>query len=320
MTEALTASTGSLNVFINGGSTPLGRALVRQLVAAGHRVSASALGSAEAGALRADGALPAYPSLTRAGELRSAFAAAKASVIVNLAPTYPYGAPQTVTDWDAYTSVVSEGTAAAVEAAKAVGAEYFIQASFSFLGGDDHDHGDHEAPSAPFISAARKAEKAVQASGLPATILRYGFVYSAESAALRALRDALLRGRTLLSGSDHTRANWIHADDGARAALLAIATRPAGETLYVVDDKPVPYAGFVSAVAGQLGLTAPGQMPEMMQPLFAGATQRAMLAQPSGASNAETKTRLGWTLRYPTLATGIEQSLMMWRAEEAVQV
>ena len=160
----------------------------------------------------------------------------------------------------------------------------------------------------------------MQASGLPATILRYGFVYSSESAALRGLRDALLRGRTLLPGSDHTRANWIHADDGARAALLAIATRPVGETLYVVDDKPVPYAGFVNAFAGQLGLTAPGQIPDLMQPLFGGATQRAMLAQPSGASNAETKERLGWTPRYPTLAAGIEQSLMMWRAEEAVQV
>jgi hypothetical protein len=44
-----------------------------------------------------------------------------------------------------------------------------------------------------------------------------------------------------------------------------------------------------------------------------------MMAQPSGASNAATKERLGWTLRYPTLAVGIEQSLMMWRAEEAVQ-
>jgi nucleoside-diphosphate-sugar epimerase len=319
MTEALTASAGSLNVFINGGTTPLGRALVRQLVAAGHRVSASALSSAEGSALRADGALPTYPSLTRAGELRSAFAAAKASVIVNFAPTYPYGVPQAATEWDAYTSVVSEGTAAALEAAKAVGAEYFLQASFAFLGGDAHDHGDHEVPSAPFIRAARKAEKAVLASGLAATLLRFGFVYSAESAALRALRDALLRGRTLLAGSDHTRANWIHADDGARAALLTIAARPVGETLYVVDDKPVPYAGFVSKLAEQLGLLAPASPPELMQPLFAGATQRAMLAQPSGASNAETKARLGWSPRYPTLTAGIEQALMVWRAEEAVQ-
>jgi nucleoside-diphosphate-sugar epimerase len=319
MTDALTASSGSLNVFVNGGSTPLGRALVRLLVAAGHRVAASALGSAEAGLLRADGALPTYPGLTRAGELRSAFAAAKATVIINLAPTYPYGAPQTATEWDAYTPVIGDGTNAALEAAKAVGAEYFIQASFSFLGGDDHDHGDHEPPSAPVIRVARKAEAAVLASGLSATILRFGIVYSAESAALRGLRDALLRGRPLLAGADHTRANWIHAEDGARATMLAVAARPVGETLYVVDDKPIPYAGFLNAFAEQFNLVPPGQMPDLMQPLFAGATQRAMMAQPSGASNAATKERLGWTLRYPTLAVGIEQSLMMWRAEEAVQ-
>jgi nucleoside-diphosphate-sugar epimerase len=319
MTEALTASSGSLNVFVNGGSTPLGRALVRQLVAAGHRVSASALNSVEGGLLRADGALPAYPDLTRAGELRSAFAAARSSVIVNLAPTYPHQAPQTSSTWDAYTAVVAEGTAAALAAAKEVGAEYYIQGSFSFLGGDPHDHGDHEAPSAPFISAARRAEAAVSASGLNATVLRFGFVYSAESEALQALRDALLRGRPLLVGEAHTRANWIHSDDGARAVLLAIAARPVGETLAIVDDQPVPPAAFLKELAQQLGLLPPGQMPELIQALFAGATQRAMLAQPSGASNADAKARLGWTLRYPTLAAGLEQALMMWRAETAVQ-
>ncbi|MDX2137769.1 MAG: NAD(P)-dependent oxidoreductase [Chloroflexota bacterium] len=318
--DALPASSGSLNVYINGGTTPAGRALVRQLVAAGHRVTATAVGSVDGGILRADGALPAYPNLTRMGELRSAIAAAKASVVVNLAPTYPYQVPQRATEWDAYTSVVSDGTKALLEAAQAQGVEYVVQASFSFLGGDAHAHGhdDHEPPTAPFIDAAREAEAAVNAYGIPATLLRFGFIYSAESPALHELRNSLLRSRPLVPGSDHTRANWVHAEDAARAIVLAIAVRPVGETLYVVDDKPATPAAFLQNFAGQLGVGAPGQMPLLMRGLFAGATQQAMMEQPSGASNAETKARLGWTLKYPTLTQGLEQSLMVWRAQEPI--
>jgi nucleoside-diphosphate-sugar epimerase len=320
--DALPASSGSLNVYVNGGTTPAGRALVRQLVAAGHRVTATAVGSVEGGILRADGALPAYPHLTRMGELRSAIAAAKATIVVNLAPTYPYQTPQRASEWDTYTPIVSEGTKALLEAAQAQNVEYVIQASFSFLGGDAHGHGhdDHEPLNSPFTDAARAAEAAVTASGIPATVLRFGFIYSAESTALLDLRTALLRNRPLLPGSDHARANWIHAEDAARAIVLAIAVRPVGETLYVVDDKPATPAAFLQAFAGQLGVGAPGQMPLLIRGLFAGASQQAMLEQPSGASNADTKVRLGWTLKYPTLAAGLEQALMVWRAQEPIKV
>lgn len=317
--QALSASTDSQSIFINGGSSPTGRALVRLLVAAGHRVTATVLNSSEAGQVRQDGALPAYPGLKRAGELRSAITAAKATVVVNLAPTYPYQAPHKVASWDDYTSVVDDGTAAALEAAHALEIEFFVQGSFSFLGGDPQDHGDHEAPSAPFIDAAQRAEVLVTKSGLASCILRYGFIYSAESPALHSLRDTLLRGRSFLTGSNHARANWIHAIDAARATALAIAARPAGETLDIVDDRPVTPADFVETFAGLLGVTTPAQPPVFAQNLMAGAAQRALLAQPSGASNAAAKSRLGWSLQYPTLNAGLEQSLMVWRATEPIR-
>jgi nucleoside-diphosphate-sugar epimerase len=316
----LTAIAGSQSVFINGGSTPLGRALARLLVAAGHKVMATVTGSAEASAVRAEGVLPAYPSLTRMGELRSAIMAAKANIVVNLAPTYPHQAPQAVKDWDAYTTVVEEGTRALLEAAAAAGVEYVIQGSFSLLGGDPHHQDeDHEPPVSSFVNAARKAEAAVKNAHIPYTLLRFGFVYSSESSALQTLREALLRGRSFLPGSSHTRANWIHADDGARAILLAIATRPIEETLNVVDDRPVTPSKFVELFAAEIGVQSPGQPPMLLVGLMAGETVRAMLEQPSGASNEATRARLGWTLRYPTLEAGLEQSLMMWRAQEPVR-
>jgi nucleoside-diphosphate-sugar epimerase len=315
----LTASTGSPNVYINGGSTPLGWALLRLLVANGHRVAASVNGSAEAARARSMGVLPAFPDLTRAGELRSAIAAVNASVVINLAPTSPYQAPQFVKDWDAYTGIVEQGTRAALDAAKAAGADYFIQASYASLGGDAHDHGDHAAPDAAIIDAANAAEALVAAADIPYTILRFGFVYGSDSAALHTLRDALLRGRGFIGGSDHARANWIHAEDGARATLLAIAARPVGETLYVVDDKPVTPAAFVNTFASLLAVNAPAQPPTFARQFLAGASQLAMLEQPSGASNAETKTRLNWSPRYPTLDAGLEQALMVWRAEEPIK-
>jgi nucleoside-diphosphate-sugar epimerase len=308
-----------MSVFVNGGTTPLGRALVRLLASGGHKVTATVSNSVEAGQLRGDGALPVYPSLTRAGELRSAIAASKSTIVVNLAPTHPHQAPQLVRDWDAYVPIVSGGTMALLEAARELGTEFFIQGSFSFLGGDPQDHGDDEPPIAPFIDAARHAETLVTDAGLAACILRYGFVYSAESPSLLALRDALLRGRLVLMGSHHARANWIHALDAARATQLALQVRPAGAVLNVVDDRPVTPAAFVDALASALGVTVPMQPPGFAQSLLVGSTRQAMLAQPSGAANDETKARLGWTLQYPTLAAGLDQSLMVWRATEPIR-
>ncbi|MCA9903658.1 MAG: NAD(P)-dependent oxidoreductase [Anaerolineae bacterium] len=317
--EEIAASSGSLSVFVNGGTTPLGRALVRRLVTAGHRVTATVSDSVEAGLLRQDGALPSYPDLTRAGELRSAVAASKSTVFVNLAPTYPNQPPQGVSDWDTGLQLVSKGTTAAIEAAKATDVEFFIQGSFSFLGGDEHDHGEHEPPTAPFIDEARLAEERVEQSGLNACILRFGFVYSAESPALQALRQALLRGRRVMLGSTHTRANWIQAEDGAQALALAIAQRPVGETLYIVDDQPATPADFVRTLADALGVSVPAQLPALAQRVFASETQLALLEQPSGASNVEAKERLGWTLQYPTMARGLDRALLTWRALEPIR-
>lgn len=317
--EEIAASSGSLSVFVNGGTTPLGRALVRRLVAEGHRVTATVSDSAEAGLLRQDGALPSYPDLTRAGELRSAVAASRSTVFVNLAPTYSYQPPQGVSDWDTGLQLVGKGTAAAIEAAQAAGVEFFIQGSFSLLGGDEHDHSEHVPLTAPFIDDAYLAEERVQQSGLNACNLRFGFVYSAESQALQTLRHALLRGQRVMIGSTHARANWIQAEDGAQAITLAIAQRPIGETLYIVDDQPLPPADFVRTLADALGVSVPAQLPALARRVFASETQLAMLEQPSGASNAEAKERLGWTLHYPTIASGLDRALLTWRALEPIR-
>ncbi|MCC6614757.1 MAG: NAD(P)-dependent oxidoreductase [Anaerolineae bacterium] len=317
--DELTASSGSLSVFVNGGTTPLGRALVPRLIADGHHVTATVTSSAEAAEMRKLGALPAYPSLTRAGELRSAVAASKSTVFVNLAPTYPYQPPQCVTDWETYLPVVGDGTAAALEAAKAAGVEFFIQASFSFLGGDEHDHSEHEPLPAPFIDEAYRAEDLVNDAEMDSCILRFGFVYSADASAMQALRHALMRGQMFLAGSSHARANWIHAEDGARAIALAIAQRPAGESLTIVDDKPETPSAFAQTMAEALGVSVPAQLPALAQRLVASETHLAMLEQPSGASNAAAKERLGWTLSYPTIAAGIDRCLLVWRALEPIR-
>jgi len=317
--DEITASSGSLSVFVNGGTTPLGLALVPRLIADGHRVTATVTSSAEAAALRQMGALPAYPSLTRAGELRSAVIASKSTIFINLAPTYPYQPPQCVKDWETYLPVVGEGTAAALEAAKDAEVEFFIQASFSFLGGDEHDHSEHEPLTAPFIDEAYRAEQLVKEAALDTCILRFGFVYSAEAPAMQALRHALMRGQMFPAGSAHARANWIHAEDGARAIALAIAQRPVGETLYIVDDQPVTPSAFAHSMAEALGVSVPAQLPALAQRLVTSETHLAMLEQPSGASNAETKARLGWTLNYPSAAAGIERALLVWRALEPIR-
>ena len=57
--------------------------------------------------MRADGGIPAYPDLLRAGELRSVMLAAKTDVVINLAPQIANHLPQQPADWDA--RLIDEG-------------------------------------------------------------------------------------------------------------------------------------------------------------------------------------------------------------------
>ena len=131
------------------------------------------------------------------------------------------------------------------------------------------------------------------------------------SAALKAGRPSIPVGK----GENF--ANWIHVEDLASALVLAAEQHPVGEAFNITDDAPVTPGEFLSKFATSLGLGAPGK-PGIMFHLFPDKVATLLLGFSVKADNGKAKEQLGWTLKYPTFGSGIEQVLLVWRASMAV--
>lgn len=318
------ASTTPKNVFVTGATSAAGRAVIQRLLAAGHRVTGAVASVEQAEQLRAIGALPAYPDLLREGEIRSALTAAQANILVHCEPLKPNEVPFVRTNWEAYERLLGQGTAALIRAAEAAGIEYVVVGSYAFVYGDTHGHVADEttAPAhieEPFIRSALQAEKAALQANVPACVLRAGYVYSAHSDSMVGLRDTLKTIRPAIVGGDHDFANWVHADDFAQAVLLCIEQRPAGEIFNIVDDQPVSTPQFAGYLAESLQLTPPRKAPGFLSGMLAGKTQTGLLKTSVKASNQKAAEKLGWKPQYRTYREGIDQTLMILRAEEPVR-
>jgi nucleoside-diphosphate-sugar epimerase len=304
---------------------------MRQLSARGRRVIGMTQGVGGAQRVREDGGIAAFGDPLRAGELRSVMTAAEANCAIHLATQSVNGLPMRTIDWDAAAGFVTRSTAAFVQAAKEKGVTFAVYASYAFLYGDTHGEWvDESAPrlrpskygNHPALRAALEAEDMVLNSGVPACILRAGFVYGPHGDANLALREALRQGKPLVVNDGPQYSNWIYAADLASAAILALERQPAGDIFNIVDDMPSPPAEFVDHFATVLGVQQAARVPSGRMPAFAtrratSDMQRLLWNLSLRVKNDKAKAQLNWTPRFPTYREGIEQTLLAWRAEAA---
>lgn len=309
MTDTQIITNTPVSVFLTGATGGLGREVTRRLVAAGHRVTGAVSGSADAVKVRADGGVPAYPDLYRAGELRSGIVGAEAKIVLNLAPQLPNHVPQLAARWD---ERLAEATTALMEASAQAGVEFVVHTSYAFADARAQDAAN------PILRAARAAERVVLEGSVPACVLRLGFLYGAESDEFMALRDTLRLGRPLMIGPADTHANWVYISDAARAVILASEQRPAGALLNIVDDQPASPAAFLRYFTDNIGFSLPPALPQFAARMLLPKAQQAILNLNSHADNAAAKELLGWSPRFVSYHQGIDDTLLSWRAQEPV--
>jgi nucleoside-diphosphate-sugar epimerase len=313
-------STPVLNVVVTAATSPLGRETVRQLVARGHNVTGLTQGSDGAAKVRADGGLPAYSDLYRAGEIKSILTMAKADVVIHTAPQLINTFPCKNAPWDEGQRILTEGTSALLKAVEGTTVKFIVFTSMISVYGDKHGEWldeTHETQANGVLSAAVQAEKQVLSNPVPAAVLRAGFVYGAEDGGTLELSDASRRGRGTLLGDNHSYHNWVYVGDLAKAVVLAAEQQPAGETFNVVDDTPVSAVAFAEYLAQGLGINAPrnvNTLPEFARRLVVNPVQESLLNASLRVKNEKAKQSLGWTPRYADYRAGIDQTLMLWRA------
>ncbi len=317
--SAIVPGESNLNVFMTGGSDPVGLALTRQLVAAGHRVIGMTDGSEGASRVREAGGLPVFADPARAGEIRGMLVMAKANVVIHAAPMIANAVP--FATWDYPPEQLTEETCALIEAVREAEVQVERVLHFSYalvyaLAGDTSapaGEGDElAAPDDPFLAAALETERLMQ-DELSAVVLRAGYIYGPDSEALRAL-DARLKGGAPIPTGSASAANWVYQDDLLKAAGLALDQ--SGPAVFnIVDDRPTAPAEFLHYLATAQGLNPPASPPRLLGGLFADRLVMDRLDLSARASNTHARQQLGWKPAFPTYKDGLENVLRSWRAE-----
>lgn len=305
-----------LSIVVTGASRGPGLAVVRKLADAGHKVAGVAATNADAAAVRAAGGLPVFADETRGSELTSLVKMVKADVVVDLArqdlnQTLRNGA------WSA--DELTARAKASAQAARDGGAKFLVATSYAFVYGDAHGHDVAETDKPhtnghSLLKAVVKAEKAALNSGVPACVLRLGYLYGANMPQVQEITQSLRQGRPIPAGSGL--ANYLYDEDAAEAIRRAVEAQPAGEIINVADGHPVTSASFLASVASAMGIRAPGTLPGFLNSLLGGSPLKDLFGLSSRVSIAKAEQVLGWTPRY-TLDAGLSDAFLSMRAEAA---
>jgi 2-alkyl-3-oxoalkanoate reductase len=299
-----------MRVFVTGATGAIGTRLVPQLVAAGHEVIGTARSSDGARRVRALGAKPVALDLLDAAAVRKAVLAAEPEAIVHQATALANLSDLKHFDRSfAQTNRLrTEGTDALLAAAREAGVSRFIAQSYAAAryareGGMVKTEDDPLDPAPPASAretwaALRHLEEAVTEAG--GIALRYGAFYGASS---DALIEPVRKRQFPIVGKGGGVWSWIHLEDAATAAVVALERDFAG-VYNIVDDEPAPVREWLPLAARALGAKPPRRVPRWLALLLAGEVPVMMGTECRGASNAKAKRELGWEPRYPSWRQG----------------
>lgn len=295
-----------MHVFVAGATGVIGRRAVRDLVDAGHEVTAMARTDTKAELVRGLGATPVQVDLFDPPRVREAVRGH--DTVVNLATKIP---PMSkffrAKAWAENDRIRIEGSQNLVDSAIAGGAHRYIQESIAFLYDDHGNRWIHESEplaDSPFTEAVKAAEASAErfcASGGTGVALRFGMFYAGDARHTRDLLKYARRGLFALPGPSGSFRPNIHADDAAQAVVAALGVE-AG-VYNVTDDQPLTLGEVSGALAGIVGKAKLRGTPAAVQQLAARRAPSAVSSQ--RVSNALFRDSTGWSTRYPNMTEGL---------------
>lgn len=234
-----------MHVFLAGATGVVGRRIVPLLVAAGHQVTGTTRRAEKADLLRSLGAAPVVVDAYDRDAVSAAVATARPDVVMDQ-----------LTDLTAYDVAANaklrrEGTSNLVEAALAAGVQRIVAQSLGWIyvpgttpaSEDEPLDLDSDGERKSMVQGIVDLEEAVSAAP-EAVFLRYGLFYGPGTwYAPDGLKADEARAGKLEADADMT--SWVHVDDAAAAAVLALDW-PAGP-INLCDDEPAPGTDWVPA-------------------------------------------------------------------------
>ncbi|QKV78911.1 SDR family oxidoreductase [Amycolatopsis sp. Hca4] len=286
-----------MRVFVTGASGWIGRALVPELLDAGHQVVGLARSDGSAGTVAAMGADVLRGDLTDLEILEKG--AESADGVVHLAFGHDFG------QFDA----AIETDAAAVEAMTAVSAgKPFVAASGTpMVPGRPATERDDSVFAGPVAgrgdnarAVLKTAERGVRPSlvRLPRSVHGEGDVHGLIARLVALGRE---KGIAAYVGDGTQRWPAVHVSDAAHLFRLALEQAPAGAVLHAVGDEGVRIRDVAEVAGRRLGLPVKSVTAEELG--FLG----GLLALDQPASSTLTQESLGWRPTGPGLLEDLEK-------------
>jgi 2-alkyl-3-oxoalkanoate reductase len=303
-----------MRIFVAGASGTIGLPLVRELVRAGHQVTAMTRSGDKQQLLESLGATASVAdALDADAVMRAVKSAAPTHVIHQLTALPKDGTVRRARDLVATNRLRVDGTRHLLAASIAARATRIVAQSFAPLQG---------VPAGEVGDAAADAVRSLEAQILDASrsgriegvVLRYGLFYGPDNPATQSM-IALARRRLLpVVRGDQSLLPVIHMDDAVSATIVALdrPVRPAGQPLVdaiydIVDDRPLSMTEIVTALAEHTRAPRPFAVPAWLPRLVAPYMAR-ILSVRVPASNARARAELGWAPSHRTIREGLSRT------------
>jgi UDP-glucose 4-epimerase len=244
-------------IVITGSTGVIGHRAVREVIAAGHRVTGVTRSERGRERLESLGAGAVEADVFDEESLRRAFGGADA--VINVLTHVP--SPDRMADpsaWEENDRLRAEASAAIARAARAAGVQRLVQESIAFVYADGGDAWlDEDAPvagggvaTAP-LTAERNARELFDGDTV---VLRFGQLIGPDSESTLATLKAARGGASIAAGPPGAYRPTLWLDDTATA--IAAALRVPAATYNVVDTDPATNAEIDAALAAAVGVQA----------------------------------------------------------------
>ncbi|WP_210481275.1 NAD(P)-dependent oxidoreductase [Naasia sp. SYSU D00948] len=299
-----------MRVLLAGASGTLGRALVPQLLAAGHEVVGITRSKPSADRLRARGAEAIVADVLDRDALLAAVRGQRADAVMNqlTALSTP---PLRYESMRMTNRLREEGTANLLEAASLVGARRALTQSIVFGYGYRRHHSGPVDETAPFgvpeqlpvdpihAALASTERQVFSTPGIEGIALRYGLFYGLDGREMQRM----LRRRMLPVSTWEGVVPLVHHEDAASATVAALERGVPGHA-YNVAAAPASWRHHLETAARALGAPAPLVLPPWLLRIALPYPAELMTRMDLRVSTERAARELGWTPRYPTVEEG----------------